>query len=132
MRVLNRQLVSARAVDSQVFVHRQLAAAEFDGAKNVPGVDGVAIVGIRYSLTQGATAAIVGICDGDGICMRAGCGEPPCTQTACEQNPATFHGRRVFSKFRYAASRKTKSPEFLEQMIPRRFRSDAKLSCAWP
>ncbi|PYL33114.1 MAG: hypothetical protein DMF38_12695 [Verrucomicrobia bacterium] len=97
MRVLNRQLVSARAVDSQVFVHRQLAAAEFDGAKNAPGVDDIAVVGIRYRLTQGAMAAIVGIYNGDGICMRARCGEPP--QTAGEQNPGPFHGRRVFSKF---------------------------------
>src|SRR5213080_4251167 len=79
------------------FVHRQLATAEFDGAKNAPGVDDVAVVGIRYRLTQGAMAAIVGIYNGDGICMRARCGEPP--QTAGEQNPGPFHGRRVFSKF---------------------------------
>jgi hypothetical protein len=130
VRVLNRQLVSARAVDSQVFVHLQLAVAEFDGAKNAPGVDGVAVVSIRYRLTQGATAVIVGIYDGDGICMGAGCDEPP--QTTCEQNPATFHWRRVFSKSRYTASRKAKSPESLERMISRRFRRDAKLFCAWP
>jgi hypothetical protein len=49
---VNGEHVSAGATDHHALVHQQFAAAEYDGARNARGVNGVTVVRNGECLTQ--------------------------------------------------------------------------------
>ena len=94
---INGQVFQTGTCDSDILVHEQLAAAEYDGAGDCES-NRVVVICEDKRLTQRADSVVVSVCYGDRCCASGNCdgakdNGPPCQRLKTEKasEPSCSH-----------------------------------------